>query len=162
MPEVGGSMILRDVTTRCHNLEDFTPRSRCCDNFKCSNDIMMIFTVKWKAEELSLCLISAAPRYEDIRGNEGIAGGENQVHTPAALTQGKSSRYPLDRGLDVPQSSVCCGQGKFYWGNVIWIVQLIAVSVPSELSRLLMIIIIITPWPESAIKLYRRSDHTYG
>jgi hypothetical protein len=37
----------------------------------------------------------------------------SQLHTPAALPQGKSPWYPLDRRLGVPQSrSVCGGEEK--------------------------------------------------
>jgi hypothetical protein len=61
-----------------------------------------------------LCLINKAPRHGDVLGeSRGIAppfltlevdGGGDQIHVPAALSRGKSPRYPLDMRLCGPQS----------------------------------------------------------
>jgi hypothetical protein len=64
--------------------------------------------------KLSLCFFKWAPRHEGVLGSTDMAPRilwprhymevSGQLHGPAALPQGKSPWYPLDRKLGSPQN----------------------------------------------------------
>jgi hypothetical protein len=95
--------------------------------------------------KLSLCF-NWAPRHEGILGRGGIAPHildlgtrwSGQLNAPAALSQGKSPWYPLNRRLGGPQSLSGCREEKNSQplvGLEPPIIQPVAQRYTTELSR---------------------------